>query len=139
MPSFAEIFYMPGSQNSPARVDALHREARNAGWMVLGPGDTTDLGDETHSIVISGVTWSRADLVVLDELAARDTRNVRVWFFNPDVVFPDERILPGAGRMVQTPALAEYLGQHLVRFLQGGAVSGGVIERIRELFPNMNS
>ena len=32
------------------------------------------------------------------------------WFFNPDYVFPDERFLPSAPRMVQTPILAEYSG-----------------------------
>jgi hypothetical protein len=60
---------------------------------------------------------------------------VSVWFFNPDYVFPDARILPGAPRMVSTPALAEYAGAQLVSFVPGWAVSGGVIDRIQNLFP----
>jgi hypothetical protein len=89
--------------------------------------------------VISGATWSRPDLEALDELAARDTDGTRVWFFNPDHVFPDERILPGAPPIRQTPALAEYSGEQLVAFLQGGSISGGVIGRIRSLFPTFSS
>ncbi len=98
-------------------------------------GESIRLGKSGRSIVISGVTWSKPDLELLDELAARDTVGTQVWFFNPDEVFPDDRILPGAPRMVQTPALAEYSGEQFVSFLQGGTVYG----RIRDLFPSRSS
>jgi len=113
--------------------------AQAAGWIVLQPGESIRLDKGTHSIVISGVTWSRPDLEVLDELASRETASTRVWFFNPDHVFPNEGVLPGAPRMLQTPVLAEYSGRQLVTFTQGGSVSGGVIERIRNLFPPRRS
>jgi hypothetical protein len=101
----------------------------------LQPGESTHLDEDTRAIVISGVTWSKPDLEVLDELAARDTAGTRVWFFNPDYFFPDDRILPGAPRMIETPVLAEYSGKRLVAFAQGRSISGGVIDRIRNLFP----
>lgn len=91
---------------------------------MLHPEEAILLNDETPSLVISGVTWSKPDLELLDELATRDTSGTRVWFFNPDYVLPDERILPGTPRVVQTPVLAEYAGKRLVSFLQGGSVSG---------------
>jgi len=116
------------------RAALLNERAGAAGWTVLHPGESVRLDDVGHSIVISGVPWSKSDLEVLDELAARDTGDTRVWFFNPDDVFPDERILPGAPRMIQTPAMAEYSGSRLVDFVQGGSVSGGVIDQIRKLF-----
>jgi hypothetical protein len=109
--------------------------AEAVGWTVLHPGESIRLDKNGHSIVISGVTWSKPDLEVLDELATRNTGGTRVWFFNPDYVFPDDRILPGTPRMVQTPALAEYSGEQLVAFVQGGSISGAVIDRIRSLFP----
>jgi hypothetical protein len=117
------------------RADILDGTAESAGWVVLHSGQSITLEEGIHAIVISGVPWSRPDLELLDELAARDTEETRVFFFNPDRVFPDERILPGASRMIQTPAMAEYAGKRLVAFTQGGSKSGGVIERIRSLFP----
>jgi hypothetical protein len=134
MEAFAKIFNGQ-SLDSRSGSNALNLRAAAAGWTVLHPGESVRLDDVGHSIVISGVPWSKPDLEVLDELAARDTGSTRIWFFNPDDVFPDERILPGAPRMVQTPALAEYSGSRLVGFLQGGSVSGGVIDRVRKLFP----
>ena len=134
MPRFSEIFDAQTFDHK-SETNSLNDRARAAGWEVLHPGESILLGDETPSIVISGVTWSKPDLEVLDELATRDTSDTRVWVFNPDYVFPDERILPGAPRMVQTPVLAEYAGKRLVAFLQGGSVSGGVIDRIRSRFP----
>ena len=122
-----------------AETAALNELAESAGWVVLHAGDSIRLDKNSRAIVISGVTWSKPDLEVLDELATRDIGDTRVWFFNPDYVFPDERILPGAPRMVQTPALAEYSGEQLVAFVQGGSVSGGVIDRIRRLFPQHSS
>ena len=68
---------------------------------------------------------------MLDELVARDLGDTRVWFFNLDVVFPDERILPGAPSVIHTPVLAEYSGKQLVVFGQRGAV----MARIRNRFP----
>ena len=134
MQRFLEIF---GAQAIDHRAEAarLNELAESAGWTVLQPGELIHLDKNGHSIVISGVTWSKGDLEVLDELAARDLGRTRVWFFNPDYVFPDDRILPGAPRMIQTPALAEYSGEQLVAFVQGGSVSGGVIDCIRKLFP----
>lgn len=134
MTRFEEIF---DSQRLDDRSEwaTLNGLAQAAGWTVLQAGESIGLDRDGHSIVISGVTWSKPDLEVLDELAARDTSGTRVWFFNPDSVFPDDRILPGAPRMLQTPVLAEYSGERLVAFVQGGSVSGGVIDRIRSLFP----
>ena len=134
MPRFSDI-HNTLTLDHRFESDILDERARSAGWEVLRPGESIRLDDETPSIVISGVTWSKPDLEVLDELATRDTSDTRVWFFNPDYVFPDERILPCAPRMVQTPALAEYVGKQLISFLQGGSVSGGVIDRIRSRFP----
>jgi hypothetical protein len=134
MPRFSEIFDAQ-TLDHRSETSTLNDRARAAGWEVLHPGESILLDGETPSIVISGVTWSKPDLEVLDELATRDTSDTRVWFFNPDYVFSDERILPGAPRMVQTPVLAEYTGKRLVAFLQGGSVSGGVIDRIRGRFP----
>jgi hypothetical protein len=126
---FAEIF-----DGQPldfgSRAKALDGMAEAADWTVLYSGDSVRLADNTHSIAISGVPWSKPDLEVLDELAARDAANTRVWFFNPDKVFPDARILPAAPRMLQTPTLAEYSGGRLVDFAQGGSV----VDRIRKLF-----
>lgn len=45
----------------------------------------------------------------------------RVWFFNLNAVFPDEHILPGAPPVIHTPVLAEYSGEQLVVFGEGGA------------------
>ena len=137
MPRFAEIFdaHSPDGRPEAARLNAM---ADAVGWTVLQPGQSIVLDRGGHAIVISGVTWSKPDLEVLDELASRDTGGTRVWFFNPDCVFPDDRILPGATRMVQTPALAEYSGEQLVAFVQGGSVSGGFIDRIRSLFPTLS-
>jgi hypothetical protein len=131
---FVEIF---GEQTLDGRVEfeTMHEMAESAGWTVLRPGELIRLDESGRSIVISGVTWSKPDLELLDELATRDTVGTQVWFFNPDQVFPDDRILPGAPRMVQTPALAEYSGEQLVSFLQGGRVHG----RIRDLFPSRSS
>jgi hypothetical protein len=134
MSRFAEIFDAQ-SLDHRAETGALNERAQAAGWTVLHPGESIRLDDDTHTIVISGVTWSKPDLQVLDELASRDTADTQVWFFNPDYVFPDERILPGASRMIQTPAMAEYAGKRLIAFVQGGSVTGGVIDRIRKLFP----
>lgn len=134
MSRFAEIF---GTQSLDHQSEAneLNDRAQAAGWTVLHPGDAIRLDDEAHAIVISGVTWSKPDLEVLDELAARNTADTRVWFFNPDYVFPDERILPGAPQMRDTPVLAEYAGKRLIAFVQGGSGAGGVVDRIRNLFP----
>jgi hypothetical protein len=44
-----------------------------------------------------------------------------VWFFNLNAVFPDEHILPGAPPVIHTPVLAEYCGEQLVVFGEGGA------------------
>jgi hypothetical protein len=41
--------------------------------------------------------------------------------------------------MTQTPVLAEYSTKRLVAFVQGGSNSGGVIDRIRNLFPALSS
>lgn len=81
------------------------------------------------------MTWSKPDLEVLDELVARDLADTRVWFFNIDVVFPDERILPGAPSVIETPVLAEYSGRQLAVFGQGG----GVMARIRNRFPRLRT
>lgn len=134
MQRFIEIF---GAQTLDGRVesDTLNEMAESAGWTVLHAGESIRLDKGGRSIVISGVTWSKPDLELLDELATRDTVGTHVWFFNPDKVFPDDRILPGAPRMVQTPALAEYSGEQFVSFLQGGRVYG----RIRDLFPSRSS
>jgi hypothetical protein len=134
MQRFVEIF---GAQTLDGRAesDTLDQLAESAGWSVLHPGESIRLDKSGRSIVISGVTWSKPDLELLDELATRDTVGTHVWFFNPDHVFPDDRILPGAPRMVQTPAVAEYSGQQFVSFLQGGRVHG----RVRELFPPRSS
>jgi hypothetical protein len=137
MARFSEIFHQQ-TLNHRSEAKTLNDLARATGWNVLDPGEAIRLDDETPSIVICGVTWSKPDLELLDELATRDTSGTRVWFFNPDYVFPDERILPGAPRMVQTPILAEYEGKRLVAFLQGGSVSGGVIDRIRSPFPTIS-
>jgi len=109
---------------------ALNERVGLAGWSVLHPGQVIRLEEGSRSIVISGVTWSKPDLCLLDELAALNSSGTRVWFFNPDRVFPDEKILPGAARMVQTPVLAEYSGKQLIRFTQGGHA----LTRIREVF-----
>jgi hypothetical protein len=113
MPRFIEIFDAQTLDHS-SETNTLNDRARAAGWDVLHPGEMICLDDETPSIVISGVTWSKPDLELLDELATRDTSGTRVWFFNPDYVFPDERVLPDAPRMIQTPILAEYAGKRLV-------------------------
>lgn len=44
-----------------------------------------------------------------------------MWFFNLNAVFPDEHILPGAPLVIHTPVLAEYSGEQLVVFGEGGA------------------
>lgn len=44
-----------------------------------------------------------------------------MWFFNLNAVFPDEHILPGAPPVIHTPVLAEYSGEQLVVFGEGGA------------------
>jgi len=135
MHRFADIFDAQ-SLDHQSEISTLNDRAQAAGWKVLHPGDSITLDDDSsRSIVISGVTWSKPDLELLDELASRDTSDTNVWFFNPDRVFPDERILPGASRLVQTPAMAEYSGKRLESFVQGGSVSGGVSDRIRKLFP----
>jgi hypothetical protein len=83
------------------------------------------------SIVVSGAAWSRPDLVALDELASRDTGCVSVWLLNLDCVEPiTEEVLPGNPRILATPFLAEYAGKVLRRW-----TLGGVIGRIREVFP----
>lgn len=133
MQRFADIFDAQ-SLDHRSETGALNERASAAGWTVLHPGESVWLDDSARSIVISGVTWSKPDLEVLDELAARDTSDTRVWFFNPDYVFPDEHVLPGGPRMATTPVLAEYAGRRLVNFVKGGSVSGGVIDRIRTLF-----
>ena len=92
MARFAEIFNAQ-SLYSQSGTDSLNDMARAAGWTVLEPGESICLDESTRSIVISGVTWSKPDLELLDELAARETVGTRVWFFNPDYVFPDDRIL----------------------------------------------
>jgi hypothetical protein len=128
---FADI-HDAHSLDGESEISTLNDRAQATGWKVLHPGDSITLDDDSsRSIVISGVTWSKPDLEVLDDLASRATSDTKVWFFNPDRVFPDERILPGASRMVQTPAMAEYSGKRLVAFAQGGSV----IDRIRNLFP----
>ena len=131
---FIEVF---GAQTLDGRVesDALNKMAESVGWNVLRPGESIRLDKSGRSIVISGVTWSKPDLELLDELATRETVGTQVWFFNPDQVFPDDRILPGAPRMVQTPVLAEYSGEQFISFLQRGRVYG----RIRDLFPPRSS
>jgi hypothetical protein len=134
VPGFAEIFDAE-SLDHKSKTHTLNDTAQSVGWIVLQPGESICLEEDTSSIVISGVTWSKPDLDVLDELAARETAGTRVWFFNPDYVFPDDRILPGVPRMVTTPVLAEYSGKRLGAFVQGGSISGGVIDRIRNLFP----
>lgn len=130
MARFSDIFNAQ-TLDHKAETNTLNDRAQAVGWDVLHTGESIHLSDETASIVISGVTWSKPDLEVLDELASRDTFDTQVWFFNPDDVFPDERILPSAPLMVQTPVLAEYVGRRLVSFLQGGSV----IDRIRSRFP----
>ena len=110
---------------------ALDDLAQSAGWNVLRPGDAVVLKEKIYLIVISGVVWSRPDLAVLDELAAGRVDKTTIWFFNPDVVFPDARILPGTRLPVQTPILAEYTGTQLSAFTMGA----GVRKRIRILFP----
>lgn len=89
----------------------------------------------THSSCFG--TLSRCSLK--DSTAAHQvnavTAGTRVWFSNPDYVFPDDRILRGAPRMIETPVLAEYSGERLVAFVQGGSISGGVIDRIPESIP----
>jgi hypothetical protein len=128
---FADIFDSHSLDGQP-EISLLNDRAQAVGWTVLNPGDSIKLGDDSsRSIVISGMTWSKPDLELLDELASRDTTDTGVWLFNPDRVFPDERILPGASRMTQTPAMAEYSGKHLVAFVQGASV----VDRIRKLFP----
>ena len=44
-----------------------------------------------------------------------------MWLFNLNAVFPDEHILPGAPPVIHTPVLAEYSGEQLVVFGEGGA------------------
>lgn len=128
---FADIFDAQ-SLDGESEISMLNDRAQAVGWTVLHPGDSINLDDDSfRSIVISGVTWSKPDLELLDELASRDTTGTAVWFFNPDRVFPDDRILPGASRMTQTPAMAEYSGKHIVAFVQGGSV----VDEIRKLFP----
>jgi hypothetical protein len=129
MGRFADIFEVQ-TLDHQSETNALNEKARAAGWNVLHPGESVRLDDDTRSIVISGVTWSKPDLEVLDELAARDTSDTQVWFFSLDYVFPDERILPNAPSVIRTPVLAEYSGRQLVNFVQGR----GVIDRIRNLF-----
>lgn len=86
----------------------------------LGGKGASRLPDERFPLfgngarIVSGMTSRKRDLEVQDELAPRKTDGTRIWFFNPDYVFPDDRILPGVRRMVQTPALAEYSGSRLV-------------------------
>jgi len=138
VPRFVSLFDAQ-TLDHRAETAALNELAEAVGWIVLQAGNSIGLDENGRAIVISGVTWSKPDLEVLDELATRDTGGTRVWFFNPDYVFPDERILPGAPRMVQTPALAEYSGERLVAFVQGGSASGGVIDHIRRLFPQRSS
>jgi hypothetical protein len=130
---FIEIFDIQTLDHEYERI-ALTKMAEAAGWMVLHPGESVRF-DDGRSIVISGVTWSKPDLEVLDELASRDTGDAPVWFFNPDYVFPDDRILPGTPRMLATPALAEYSGTRLVSFAQGR----GVMDQIRKLFPLLSN
>ncbi len=134
MPRFTEI-YDAQTMDHKSEASALNERAHAAGWDVLHPGDLICLDEETPSIVISGLTWSKPDLEVLDELAKRDTCGTRVWFFNPDYVFPDERILPAAPRFHQTPVMVEYAGKRLAVFSQGR----GVIDRIRKLFPTISA
>lgn len=133
MPRFDDIFD-GRTRDHRFRGADLNQIAEGVGWIVLHPGESIRL-DDGRSLVISGVTWSKPDLDVLDDLASRDTSSVRVWIFNPDDVFPDDRILPGAPRMVSTPSLAEYSGAQLVSFIQGGKVS----ERVPALFPRRSS
>ena len=134
MQRFVDVFDAQKLDRSFATA-ALNEKAGSVGWSVLHPGDSIRLEDNTHSVVISGLTWSQPDLEVLDELAARELGDTRVWFFNLDVVFPDERILPGAPRVIYTPVLAEYSGNELVVFGQGG----GVMARIRNRFPALRT
>jgi hypothetical protein len=127
---FAEIFFAQ-TLDHQREERTLNELAHAAGWSVLQPGESISLNDEADAIVISGVTWSKPDLDVLDELAVRDTGDTRVWFFNIDSVFPDGRILPGAPRVLETPVLAEYTGRRLSCFGQGS----GVRARIQSRFP----
>lgn len=134
MRRFAEIFHAQ-TLDHQREARTLNELAHAAGWTVLQPGESISLNDQAEAIVISGVTWSEPDLEVLDELAARDTGNTQVWFFNIDSVFPDERILPGAPRVIETPVLAEYTGKRLSCFGQGG----GVRARIQNRFPRIQA
>jgi len=88
MARFVDLFDATQPQSS---VAALNERACLAGWSVLNAEQGLDIKDGAHSVVISGVTWSKPDLVLLDELAELNTEGIRVWFFNPDCVFPDER------------------------------------------------
>jgi hypothetical protein len=131
MPIFAGVFHVQ-SPDGESEIRSLNDKARAVGWTVLLPGDSITLDDDSsRSIVIGGVTWSKPDLEVLDELASCNTSGTKVWFFNPDRVFPGERILPGVSRMIRTRAMAEYSGKRLVV-----AQGEGVMTRIRELFPS---
>jgi hypothetical protein len=57
---------------------ALNELAESVGWIVLHAGDSIRLDKNSRAIVISGVTWSKPDLEVLDELATRDIGGTRV-------------------------------------------------------------
>jgi len=72
MPRFAEMFD-PQALDHQSNIGNLNKMAEAAGWIVLQPGQSIRLDRDGHSIVISGVTWSKQDLELLDELASRDT------------------------------------------------------------------
>ncbi len=117
MPKFADLFARL-DLDYEAKNRVLNEMAEAAGWRVLHAGDSVQLAPCGRSIVITGVVWSKPDLETLDQLAALKLSNA--WFFNPDRVPPDQRVLPGAGNLLATPGLAEYDGELLVSFLQGG-------------------
>jgi hypothetical protein len=89
VPRFVSLFDAQ-TLDHRAEAAALNDLAESVGWIVLQPADSIRLDRSGRSIVISGVTWSKPDLELLDELATRDTVGTKVWFFNPDYVFRDD-------------------------------------------------
>jgi hypothetical protein len=112
--------------------DSLYAMAEAHQWKVLRPDATLELPEKGTSVVVSGVTWSRPDLVVLDELARRETFRVNMWLFNPTHWLPGEAMLPDCMSIGTTPVLAEYDGRKLTLLSQGRP---SVLTRIGCLFP----
>ncbi len=115
MTQFVEIFDTP--LPAGAAEDALYDLARSLGWRVLLPGTQPDLPERRSSVFVGAVAWSRPDLEILDQIAAKGNKwNKTIWFFNPALWTPP--ILPGLPIMTATPMLAEYVGSRPVGFVQ---------------------